>query len=85
MLKFIQEFITNRNKSILDFNKKNYGEECPICLEMFGELDDISLFCTLKCGHSYHRKCIIDWLSKDKSCPTCRIIVSNNMNKFFNI
>lgn len=60
-------------KSISNFDRTTYGDECPICLEIFGELDDDKLFCTLKCGHSYHRKCINDWLFKDNSCPTCRI------------
>ena len=43
MIKCIQEFIyrfIGINKSILNFNKKTYGEECPICLEIFGELDE---------------------------------------------
>lgn len=76
MIKCIQEFIyrfIGINKSILNFNKKTYGEECPICLEIFGELDEDSLLCSLKCGHSYHKKCVKDWLSKDNSCPNCRI------------
>ena len=88
MLRYIQQFIDNlmnRNKSILNFDKRKYGEECPICLDFFGELDDDVYLCTLKCGHSYHRKCINDWLSKDGSCPTCRIIIINNMNKFINV
>jgi hypothetical protein len=81
MLKCIGRFIhnlINRNKSILDFDKKTYGEECPICLEIFGELDDDSLLCTLKCGHSYHKICVNDWLRKDGSCPNCRIEISSN-------
>ena len=76
MIKCIREFIyrfIGINKSILNFNKKTYGEECPICLEIFGELDEDSLLCSLKCGHSYHKKCVKDWLSKDNSCPNCRI------------
>lgn len=77
MLKCVEQFINllfNR-KSILNFNKENYGEECPICLEIFGELDDDSLFCTLRCGHSYHKKCLNDWLFKDNTCPNCRISI----------
>ena len=77
MLKCVEQFINlllNR-KSILNFNKKNYGEECPICLEIFGELDDYSLLCTLRCGHSYHKKCLNDWLFKDNTCPNCRISI----------
>lgn len=77
MLKYVEQFINlllNR-KSILNFNKENYGEECPICLEIFGELDDDSLLCTLRCGHSYHKKCLNDWLFKDNTCPNCRISI----------
>jgi hypothetical protein len=90
MIKCMQQIITmltgkNKNKSILNFDKKNYGEECPICLEIFDEYDDVELLCTLKCGHSYHKKCLSDWLFKDSSCPTCRIIVSNDMNKFIEV
>lgn len=80
MLKCIAQFINVliHRKSILNFNKQNYGEECPICLEIFGELDDDLLLCTLKCGHSYHKKCVDDWLSKDNSCPNCRIKILHN-------
>jgi hypothetical protein len=75
MIKCLEEFIYRviGRKSILNFNKKTYGEECPICLEIFGELDDDTLLCSLKCDHSYHKKCVNDWLSKDNSCPNCRI------------
>jgi hypothetical protein len=80
MLKCILQFINViiYRKSILNFNKQNYGEECPICLEIFGELDDDLLLCTLKCGHSYHKKCVEDWLSKNNSCPNCRIQILHN-------
>lgn len=30
-------------------------ENCPICLEMYDNLNDT---CVLKCGHRFHRKCI---------------------------
>lgn len=78
MIKCIEELIyrfrnKHKHKSILIFNKKNYGEECPICLEMFEEFNEDTTLCTLKCGHSYHKKCVKDWLCKDNSCPNCRI------------
>ena len=68
--RFIQ-FIMN--KSILEFDYKMYGEECPICFEIFDELEDTSLLCTLRCGHSYHKECLTNWLSKDNTCPNCRV------------
>lgn len=88
MIKCITQFINHligKNKSILNFNKQKYGEECPICLEIFEESEDDSLLCTLKCGHSYHKKCVNDWLTKDSSCPSCRAIILNNMKKFIEI
>ena len=27
---------------------------------------------TLECGHSFHKKCIKEWLEKDEKCPLCR-------------
>lgn len=56
---------------LLPFNH-SYGEECPICLEIFGELDNSADLCTLKCGHSFHIKCVTGWYSKQHNCPTCR-------------
>lgn len=72
-IKYFRNYVIYWDKSILNFDKKMYGEECAICLEIFEELDDDLLYCTLKCGHSYHKTCINEWLSKDKSCPNCRI------------
>lgn len=39
---------------------------CPICAE---QLNDNH---TLKCGHIYHKKCIINWCKINNSCPICR-------------
>ena len=43
--------------------------ECVICLEQLTH-DDIYF---LRCGHSYHRKCIRDWFLTRKAvnCPIC--------------
>jgi|APSaa5957512493_1039668.scaffolds.fasta_scaffold134913_1 hypothetical protein len=43
------------------------NDECGICLE---ELDNFS---ALPCGHCFHSKCISQWISKNMSCPECRI------------
>ena len=48
---------------------------CNICLEDKGKLK------TLKCGHSFHKKCIDKWIktSHNKNtvalCPTCRTAI----------
>lgn len=43
---------------------------CTICYEPFGQDDSICLI--KKCEHSFHRDCVIEWLEKSKTCPTCR-------------
>lgn len=47
------------------------GEQnrCMVCLEDFGEGDDVT---TLPCLHIYHEKCVDRWLHTDNSCPVCK-------------
>ena len=47
-------------------------DNCSICLEKL----NTSETCKLKsCGHYYHTKCIIQWLTEEKNiCPLCRIV-----------
>ena len=50
--------------------------QCTICLE---EHTDFKL----ECGHSFHNKCICEWLMcNSNSCPTCRKqIIKNKQTK----
>lgn len=43
---------------------------CVICLCSYEEGEMIT---TLPCEHRHHQKCVAQWLSYDKSCPTCRL------------
>lgn len=40
---------------------------CPICRDKLEEVDGV-----LKCGHSFHRKCLLDWIGISNTCPCCR-------------
>lgn len=64
--------IFRRSNRIYPLTLKNsstkYNEECPICLSKTFENDMI-----LPCGHKYHFNCIMDWLDKKMTCPTCRM------------
>lgn len=44
--------------------------ECAICLCGCPLGDDHSR--TLPCGHIFHQACIDKWLSKSRTCPSCR-------------
>lgn len=45
------------------------NKECAICLE---EQEIGHTACKLPCGHLFHRTCILSWLEKQCTCPTCR-------------
>lgn len=42
--------------------------ECCICLEKGKEN-----FVALKCNHSFHKNCILEWIKEKQTCPMCRI------------
>ncbi|XP_066377156.1 RING-H2 finger protein ATL74-like [Miscanthus floridulus] len=49
-------------------------EDCPICLEPFGDDDGVRV--VPACGHLYHAPCIDRWLDVRNSCPVCRCAVA---------
>jgi hypothetical protein len=46
-------------------------EECSICLESETNV-------TLLCNHTFHKKCIDEWLNKKNNCPICRHNITYN-------
>lgn len=57
-------------KDIKDIEKK-ISDECCICLEVFDQEEDI-IFLPCGCLQIYHSMCILNWLKKNMSCPSCR-------------
>lgn len=56
-------------------NDIKYNTECPICLEDFeSNTSDRRLMCKLPCGHSYHYRCISEYMkvSQNCGCAVCR-------------
>jgi len=52
-------------------NPFNGFQECPICFEKMEASTE------LKCGHSFHLKCIDIWLTDyQRNCPYCRRMVT---------
>ena len=54
---------------ILDDFENN---ECIICLDNMKKDDDIII---IKCGHKYHKTCLMKWFNKKKICPECDFLV----------
>lgn len=54
-------------------------EECCICLEEYDKWDPNKVPVTIRCGHVFHKKCLLEWEKKDQlsteqySCPLCRM------------
>ncbi|CDW90398.1 heavy metal transport detoxification-containing protein [Stylonychia lemnae] len=58
-------------KRRFDRKKKPISLVCIICFDDFQPLSEvIQLQCNT--NHIYHKKCLVDWLQKNKSCPLCR-------------
>ncbi|CAH2036438.1 unnamed protein product, partial [Thlaspi arvense] len=77
-----QDIETGQRRKVLMFKdiKKEEGEGfCPICLEEYE--DDHEIRRLKKCGHVFHRFCIDSWLTRHRSCPSCRRSVDLICNK----
>ncbi|GBG89871.1 hypothetical protein CBR_g49719 [Chara braunii] len=47
------------------------GQRCAICQ---GALKNAKTIAKLEeCGHQYHRKCLMQWVEKQNTCPNCRV------------
>ena len=46
---------------------------CAICLSSYSSSEGCG---TLPCKHTYHSRCITEWLSRNPTCPLCRAMAS---------
>ncbi|KAG7600263.1 Zinc finger RING-type [Arabidopsis suecica] len=75
-----QDIETGQRKTLVFKDIKEEGGEeeeegsgkrfCPICLEEYE--DDHQIRRLKKCGHVFHLLCIDSWLTRERSCPSCR-------------
>lgn len=74
-----QTIVTNCKKKRLTCRRLNSADEekllneCSICLEQYIKNDKVI---ELSCKHTYHEKCIKEWMDtnniSNNSCPICR-------------
>ena len=56
------------NKFVVNKSNKP-DDDCPICLDVFTCRQHCRKF---YCSHTFHKKCIDRWLTKNTHCPVCR-------------
>lgn len=61
----------NANSRGQHHGKNCQNDECTVCQDPLHSTDFTSQ-CELPCGHTFHNLCIIPWLRKKQTCPTCR-------------
>ncbi|KAI4354456.1 hypothetical protein L6164_003316 [Bauhinia variegata] len=57
-----------------DAHVKELGSECPVCLSVFTDGEEVRQLSA--CKHSFHATCIDLWLDNHSNCPICRATVS---------
>merc|ERR1711971_1437157 len=56
----------------VDADTRDRGTTCDICLLDFEVGDDVAWSPNPKCSHTFHKECIMDWLVRKPTCPSCR-------------
>ena len=51
---------------------RDRGTACDICLLDFEIDEEVAWSTNAACTHSFHKDCIMDWLVRKPSCPSCR-------------
>ncbi|XP_059647021.1 RING-H2 finger protein ATL33-like [Cornus florida] len=53
---------------------KEHGSECPVCLSVFSDGEEIRQ--VKPCKHLFHTACIDMWLYSHSNCPVCRASIA---------
>ena len=57
--------------------KHDDDEACAICLCEIAEDEEVI---ALPCRHSYHARCVGDWLQRSPTCPSCSLDVAKALD-----
>eukprot|EP00092_Neocalanus_flemingeri_P013508 GFUD01014567.1.p1 GENE.GFUD01014567.1~~GFUD01014567.1.p1 ORF type:complete len:387 (-),score=104.31 GFUD01014567.1:324-1484(-) len=55
---------------LLVVDEREEERECMVCLDMLQQGEEVRC---LPCRHTFHRKCIDDWLLTKRKCPLCNL------------
>jgi hypothetical protein len=67
---YIKKYRNLKSITITSDDEENLLNDCPICLEQYIKKDKTI---ELSCNHTFHSKCIKEWINKDNTtCPICR-------------
>jgi len=53
-------------------DERDPGTACDICILEFEVGDEVAWSPNLHCSHAFHKDCILDWLVRKPTCPSCR-------------
>ncbi|KAM7278536.1 hypothetical protein ACFE04_005670 [Oxalis oulophora] len=53
----------------IHFNGNSTERICAICFDKFSLGEEVIY---MPCSHIFHEECVVTWLRRDNSCPTCR-------------
>ena len=53
-------------------DSRERGTTCDICLLDYAVDEEVAWSPNPDCVHSFHKECILDWLIRKPSCPSCR-------------
>ena len=67
---------TTMGKNVHNFIAEGEVGECSICMETIKKGQHFTLLgCSPTHNHSFHKQCILPWLTDHNTCPTCRATV----------
>lgn len=56
----------------IEGDMRDRGTTCDICILEFEVGDEVAWSPNLTCSHTFHKDCILDWLVRKPTCPSCR-------------
>ncbi|NXC99391.1 RNFT1 ligase, partial [Certhia familiaris] len=88
LLSFFGQWGNFREVLRIFFTRPHYG--VPASKRQCSECDDICPICQaefqkptlLICQHTFCEECISLWFNREKTCPLCRVVISDHVNKW---